>query len=232
LRDVQVNGKKRPLFSRSQRYVNRFNIGLLVAWVVLLALGVFISTCKLKEAELFDPFEILGIPVTADAKQIKKAYRQMSRIHHPDKVSDPEQKKIAAEFFANKLSKAYQTLTDEVARENWIKHGHPDGQQAMSIGIALPTWFFAKDKKTAPLVLLFLAFSGLAVPILAISLYLWRSEGYVGANQVSEQTVMYYHRFGVKEMLRLTKMPEAIVPTQEFVSMGIKRETVRLYLAG
>jgi hypothetical protein len=54
----------------------------------------------------------------------------------------------------------------------------------MSIGVALPSWIFAKDKKTAPLVLLALAFAGLALPILGIAFYLWRSEGYVGANQV------------------------------------------------
>lgn len=97
----------------------------------------------------------------------------------------------------------------------------------MSIGIALPPFFFTKDKKVAPLVLLVLAFCGLALPILAMALYLWRSEGWVGANKVSQQTVAYYQRFGVKEMLRVTKMPEAIVPAQEFVSMPLRKETVR-----
>ena len=54
----------------------------------------------------------------------------------------------------------------------------------MSIGIALPPLFFTKDKRVAPLVLLILAFCGLALPILAMAVYLWRSEGYVGANKV------------------------------------------------
>ena len=99
--------------------------------------------------------------------------------------------------------------------------------QAMSIGVALPSWIFAQDKKTAPLVLLMLAFAGLALPILSIAFYLWRSEGYVGANKVSEQTVAFYHRFAVKEFLKLPKIPEAIVPTQEFQDMSITKEMVR-----
>lgn len=31
------------------------------------------------------------------------------------------------------LSKAYQALTDPVARENYEKYGHPDGRQVCSI---------------------------------------------------------------------------------------------------
>ena len=126
---LQVETRRPSIRKRISRYSNRFNLVLVVGWVVLIALGLFISTCKLKEPENFDPFEILGIETTADKAAIKKAYKQMSRIHHPDKVSDPEKKKEAATFFAEKLSKAYLTLTDDAARENWVKHGHPDGPQ-------------------------------------------------------------------------------------------------------
>jgi translocation protein SEC63 len=121
--------RKSTLSKRMKRYCNRTNIALLVGWVILMALGLFISTCTLKEAEHFDPFAILELETTADASAIKKAYKRLSRIHHPDKVSDPVKKKEAATFFAEKLSKAYQTLTDDAARENWVKHGHPDGPQ-------------------------------------------------------------------------------------------------------
>jgi translocation protein SEC63 len=31
------------------------------------------------------------------------------------------------------LLQAYKALTDEVARENYKKYGHPDGPQAMSV---------------------------------------------------------------------------------------------------
>jgi hypothetical protein len=56
--------------------------------------------------------------------------------------------------------------------------------QAMNIGVALPEWVFAQNRRTAPLVLLALVFTGLALPILAIALYLHRAQGKVGANQV------------------------------------------------
>lgn len=36
------------------------------------------------------------------------------------------------------LTKAYQALTDEDVRNNYIQYGHPDGKQSFSIGIALP----------------------------------------------------------------------------------------------
>ena len=36
-------------------------------------------------------------------------------------------------------------LTDEVSRENWEKYGNPDGPQAASFGIALPSWIVDKQ---------------------------------------------------------------------------------------
>jgi hypothetical protein len=68
----------------------------------------------------------------------------------------------------------------------------------MNIGVALPEWVFAQDRRTAPLVLLALVFAGLALPILAIALYLHRAQGKVGANQVCAVTPVYppmYHLF-------------------------------------
>jgi len=36
----------------------------------------------------FDPFQILGVEVDADASTIKKAYRKLSLLKHPDKNPD------------------------------------------------------------------------------------------------------------------------------------------------
>ena len=36
-------------------------------------------------------------------------------------------------------------LTDDVSRENWIKYGNPDGPQAATFGIALPSWVVEKQ---------------------------------------------------------------------------------------
>ena len=61
------------------------------------------------------PFQILSIPTNADDKTVRQAYRKLAKQFHPDKNPDP----AAAIYFAEKIAKAYQTLTDEVARENW-----------------------------------------------------------------------------------------------------------------
>lgn len=49
----------------------------------------------------FDPYEILGVSIGASQSDIKKAYRKLSLILHPDKDTGNEK-----EFM--KLTKAYQ----------------------------------------------------------------------------------------------------------------------------
>lgn len=62
-----------------------------------------------------DPYQILGVPRSASAKQIKKAYKALALRHHPDKnPKDPDQ---AAERF-KRISQAYETLTGEDADED------------------------------------------------------------------------------------------------------------------
>ena len=55
-------------------------------------------------------------------------------------LQNPDPK--ATDYFASTITKAYEALTDETARENYAKYGHPDGQQSMSVGIALPAFLF------------------------------------------------------------------------------------------
>ena len=45
---------------------------------------------------------------------------------------------------------AYKTLTDEAARTNYEKYGHPDGPQSYSVGVALPSWVFGSGKVRPP----------------------------------------------------------------------------------
>ena len=49
-------------------------------------------------------YEVLGIPKTASAEEIKKAYRKLSLTHHPDRGGDEEEFK--------KISESYQVLSD------------------------------------------------------------------------------------------------------------------------
>lgn len=55
------------------------------------------------EMSNFDPYEILGIPSGTSQSDIKKAYRKLSLILHPDKESGDEKAFM-------KLTKAYQVF--------------------------------------------------------------------------------------------------------------------------
>ena len=54
--------------------------------------------------------------------------------YHPDKNPDP----TAAVYFAEHITKAYKALSDEDARKNYEKHGHPDGPQARPVAPSHP----------------------------------------------------------------------------------------------
>lgn len=73
-----------------------------------------------------DYYEVLGVTKDADAKEIKKAYRNLAKEHHPDKEGGDEEKfKEAAE--------AYETLSDTTKRSKYDRFGH-DGLKRDSGG--------------------------------------------------------------------------------------------------
>ncbi|RMZ57290.1 hypothetical protein APUTEX25_004124 [Auxenochlorella protothecoides] len=190
---------------------------LAIQWVVYIALFWYTSS-RANAVQQFDPFQILELPITAGDADIKKAYRRLSLLYHPDKNPDPS----AADYFANYISKAYQALTDETSRENYQKYGHPDGPQAYSVSVALPEWFFSKDKNTAPIILLVLLFGGIVLPLGLAAWYLTRSNKYTGPNQLLHETIMLYAqdpRYGVKESQALARIPDTLVCAMEFILM-------------
>ena len=65
-------------------------------------------------------YQHLGLDRSADATEIKKAYRKMSLIHHPDKGGDSEEFK--------KIQKAYEILSDEARRANYDATGSEEIQ--------------------------------------------------------------------------------------------------------
>ena len=85
----------------------------------------------IKDSAPFDPYNILELEKGATDKEVKRAYRQLSLKFHPDKNPDPE----ANKYFAEYITKAYQALSDPVARDNYEKYGHPDGQQVLHCAV-------------------------------------------------------------------------------------------------
>lgn len=58
---------------------------LLALWVLWFGM-VSYSQASMSSMKPFDPFEILGVPREANERDIKKAYRKLSLVYHPDKV--------------------------------------------------------------------------------------------------------------------------------------------------
>ena len=68
-----------------------------------------------------DYYKILGVSRTADADEIKKAYRKLARQHHPDAGGDE------AKF--KEINEAYEVLSDEKKRKMYDQFGTANGNQ-------------------------------------------------------------------------------------------------------
>ena len=67
-----------------------------------------------------DYYETLGVPKTASADDLKKAYRKLAMQHHPDR--NPGDKKAEEKF--KDISHAYDVLSDEQKRAAYDRYGH------------------------------------------------------------------------------------------------------------
>jgi molecular chaperone DnaJ len=69
-------------------------------------------------------YEVLGVPKSASADEIKKAYRKLARQHHPDR--NPGDK--AAEERFKEVQQAYDVLSDAEKRKRYDTFGTADGR--------------------------------------------------------------------------------------------------------
>lgn len=65
-----------------------------------------------------NPYEILGVPMDSEEKDVKKAYRKLAMKYHPDKQTTEEEKLKANDMFS-RIADAYDTLTDPIKRYDW-----------------------------------------------------------------------------------------------------------------
>ncbi len=65
--------------------------------------------------EIKDYYKVLGVDENANADAIKKAYRKLARIHHPDR----NQNNPKAEERFKEIQEAYETLSDEKKRKEY-----------------------------------------------------------------------------------------------------------------
>ena len=69
--------------------------------------------------EFKDYYEILGVPRTATADEIKKSFRKLARIHHPDVAKD----KKKGEIKFKEINEAYEVLGDPEKRQKYDQLG-------------------------------------------------------------------------------------------------------------
>lgn len=202
--------KKKTLLNSSDswRSTKHFLIKLLIisGWLLLALLAYKVSQFDYEMAN-FDPYEILGVPLGTSQSDIKKAYRKLSVILHPDKETGNEKAFM-------KLTKAYQALTDDEARRNWEKYGNPDGPGAMSFGIALPSWIVEKENSVWVLGLYALVFM-VALPVV-VGTWWYRSIKFSGDQVLLDTTQMYYFYIHKTPQMVLKRVIMILAASLEF----------------
>lgn len=89
-------------------------------------------------------YEILGVDKNASPEEIKKAYRSLSKIHHPDVGGDEEEFK--------KISEAYTTLSDEAGKKHYDDFGcAPNSEESKHMLIVVNSLCLVFDQMCASL---------------------------------------------------------------------------------
>ncbi|KAG5175937.1 DnaJ-like/ Sec63 translocase subunit [Tribonema minus] len=188
---------------------------LVIGWAIVYVLLSSMTGESVGLAQ-FDPYAILGVDVGADTKAIKRSYRNLSLKYHPDKNPG---NKVAEDMFM-KIAKAYEALTDPVARENYIKYGNPDGKQPMAVSIALPTFLLDKDYHNSILILYLIAMV-IVIPSL-VAMWYASSKKY-GENNVMYDTYTWYnHMLG--EGARVPQIAEVLAGSAEYRKLNKPRK--------
>ncbi len=73
-----------------------------------------------------DYYKLLGVSQTANAEEIKRAYRQLAQKHHPDR--NPGNKEAESRF--KDINEAYQVLSDQSKKEQYDRFGFVGGPGA------------------------------------------------------------------------------------------------------
>ncbi|KAL2194589.1 hypothetical protein P885DRAFT_42753 [Corynascus similis CBS 632.67] len=93
----------------------------------------------LKRSKTKDYYKVLGVAHDADERQIKSAYRKLSKLHHPDKAAKQGLTKEEAEKKMAAVNEAYEVLSNPELRARFDRgddpnsheqqqyHGHPFG---------------------------------------------------------------------------------------------------------
>ena len=150
--------KKLAKKEHKNKYIKTY-IAVLLILVYLLKNYYELIIQNQEKIKSFDPYEILEISPLSNKSEIKKAYKKLALIYHPDKNKDDINAKNKFMF----INKAYETLTNEKAKKNFELYGNPDGKISMRLSFGLPSFILNKSYHKIILIL-FLVFICIVVP--------------------------------------------------------------------
>ncbi|PSR94224.1 translocation protein sec63 [Coniella lustricola] len=162
-----INAQRAKHSKQSRRPV--LTLFVLIGWAIMVYTAYLIYYVEVPvEKRIWNPYDILGISESATEKVIKRTYKKLSLKFHPDKIRPDASKNETVESLNARyvdISKAYQALTDEEVRNNYMLYGHPDGRQSTQIGIALPKLMISDGNGKYVVLIYFLLF-GVLLPYL------------------------------------------------------------------
>lgn len=82
----------------------------------------------LRRSKTKDYYKVLGVAQDADDRQIKSAYRRLSKQHHPDKAKKQGLSKDEAEKKMASINEAYEVLSDPELRARFDRGDDPNAQ--------------------------------------------------------------------------------------------------------
>lgn len=155
----------------------------------------------------FDPYDILGISPGATKIEIKKAYKKLALVYHPDKAPNNKEK----DNFIN-INNAYKALTDDRARANYEKYGHPDGPGYMRLGLGIPR-FLMKGAVGTTILFSFAALCLIVFPILFLK-WVNKTKQYNNLGMLNiDQSIFYYF---IDENTTIKELPFIFGLAKEF----------------
>jgi translocation protein SEC63 len=180
---------------------------------LLSAVVVYLSVLVSQNGEIhtFDPFHILGIDRGSELKTIKKAYKKLSLIFHPDKCYKNHPEEFCDDKFLA-VNRAYEALTDPIAKENFEKYGNPDGKQSLQVSIGLPTMLLDASNRNI-ILLTYLIIMVIIVPA-AVYKYYSDSSKYGEKNVMYDTYSWYYH--SLSEHALMKGLAEVFAGSAEF----------------
>lgn len=97
------------------------------------------------EAPGTELYALLHVPRTASDDDVKRAYRQLATVYHPDKYTSPQMQAVASENF-QRIKKAFDVLSDPRQRQVYDLYGEEGLTSGLELGPRLKTGKEIRDE--------------------------------------------------------------------------------------